>query len=162
MFGNTVMMQQAMANDPRSSAMDSTQLRRQAAQQYWNGRFAAAWHNFTAAITGRSNRLQSLSDVSEHTTQRRYAGVHAVAIDQIRGSEGRTDDFDAQFRPLRSHNMDRWIGVAAAWMRGVSLPPVDLVQVGDSYFVRDGHHRISVARMAGQATIDAAVTVWQR
>jgi hypothetical protein len=41
------------------------------------------------------------------------------------------------------------------------LPPVELIQVGDVYFVRDGHHRISVARMMGQDSIDAEVTVWE-
>jgi hypothetical protein len=40
------------------------------------------------------------------------------------------------------------------------LPPVVLVQVGDVYFVRDGHHRISVARALGQLDIEAEVTVW--
>jgi len=44
---------------------------------------------------------------------------------------------------------------------GVTLPLVDLVQVGDVYFVRDGHHRISVARAFGQESIDAQVTVWE-
>jgi len=43
---------------------------------------------------------------------------------------------------------------------GTPLPPVELVQVGDVYFVRDGHHRISVARTVGQRDIEAEVTVW--
>jgi hypothetical protein len=51
--------------------------------------------------------------------------------------------------------------VAAARRRGKSLPPVDLIQVGDAYFVRDGHHRISVARALGQQDIEAKVIVWQ-
>jgi hypothetical protein len=50
--------------------------------------------------------------------------------------------------------------MAAAKMRGVALPPVELIQVGDIYFVRDGHHRISVARAFGQEQVDAEVTVW--
>jgi hypothetical protein len=42
------------------------------------------------------------------------------------------------------------------------LPPVQLIQVGDAYFVRDGHHRISVAHHLGQASIDAEVLIWGR
>jgi hypothetical protein len=51
-------------------------------------------------------------------------------------------------------------GIAAAWELGRELPPVELVQIGDFYFVRDGHHRISVARAMGQEHIEAEVTVW--
>jgi hypothetical protein len=56
--------------------------------------------------------------------------------------------------------MSRWLRVAAARDQGKVLPPVVLVQVGDVYFVRDGHHRISVARALGQLDIEAEVTVW--
>jgi hypothetical protein len=46
-------------------------------------------------------------------------------------------------------------------LAGDPLPPVELIQVGSVYFVRDGHHRISVARAMGQQEIEAVVTVWQ-
>jgi hypothetical protein len=54
-----------------------------------------------------------------------------------------------------------WLSVAVARQRGKSLPPVKLIQVGDVYYVQDGHHRISVARALGQRDIEAEVTVWQ-
>jgi hypothetical protein len=38
---------------------------------------------------------------------------------------------------------------------------VELIQIGEVYFVQDGHHRISVARALGQRTIEAQVVVWQ-
>jgi ParB-like chromosome segregation protein Spo0J len=47
------------------------------------------------------------------------------------------------------------------WRRGLTLPPVDLIRVGESYFVRDGHHRVSAARALGQAFIEATVTEWK-
>jgi hypothetical protein len=53
------------------------------------------------------------------------------------------------------------MSVAKARLQGATLPPVDLVQVSDVYFVRDGHHRISVAKALGQVDIDADVTVWE-
>jgi len=84
-----------------------------------------------------------------------------VAIAQICGSEGRAADFDRDFNPLQDHTRDRWLGIAEAYQRGRYLPPVALIQVGDHYFVRDGHHRISVARALGQQAIEATVEVWQ-
>jgi hypothetical protein len=86
--------------------------------------------------------------------------VKTVAIDQIRGSEGRCRYFDRDFRPLHDKARGRWLNIARARQQGKSLPPVVLVQVGDTYFVRDGHHRISVARALGQLDIEARVTVW--
>jgi hypothetical protein len=84
-----------------------------------------------------------------------------VPIEQIRGSEGRSNDFDRDFHPLQEHCMSRWLRVAKARDQDKVLPPVVLVQVGDVYFVRDGHHRISVASALGQLDIEAEVTVWQ-
>ena len=58
------------------------------------------------------------------------------------------------------HTKQRWIAIATMMELGEGLPLISLVQVGDTYFVRDGHHRISVARALGYAYIDANVTVW--
>lgn len=91
---------------------------------------------------------------------RRYAGIRDVPINQIRGSEGRSHDFTNDFRPLQRYTRQRWINVAAARQRGRELPPVELVQVGDVYYVRDGHHRISVAKARGETAVDAEVTLW--
>lgn len=44
---------------------------------------------------------------------------------------------------------------------GVKLPPVALIQVGEVYFVEDGHHRISVAKLWGEHEIEAEVTIWE-
>ena len=75
----------------------------------------------------------------------------------IIGSEGRTNDSDRDFYPLQTHNRDRWIGIAAARRQGAILPPVELIQYGDGYYVRDGNHRVSVAKIAGQVEIEAQV-----
>jgi hypothetical protein len=113
---------------------------------------------------GRGRRaLIDLAFITDQMSIRaqRYAGVQAVPIAQIRGSEGRSDEFDTLFRPRRSHTEKRWLGIAIAWLEGVEVPPVDLIQIEDIYFVRDGHHRVSVLRALGQRDIDATVTVWQ-
>jgi hypothetical protein len=86
-----------------------------------------------------------------------YRGVRAVPIDRIVGSTDRSRDFDRAFRPRRGHCAGRWVSVARAHGEGKALPPVQLYRIGDAYFVRDGHHRISVARVRGQAAIDAEV-----
>ena len=80
-----------------------------------------------------------------------------VPLTKIVGTEGRCEDFDKEFHPLTKHNQQRWISVASARLAGVTLPAVELVQVGDEYYVRDGHHRVSVAKSLGQAVIDANV-----
>jgi hypothetical protein len=114
-------------------------------------------------LTGRSRALLALGNVNAAciVEAQSYGGIHTVAIDRIRGSESRSADFDCDFNPLREHNRDRWLSIAEARERGKDLPPVALVQIGDLYFVRDGHHRISVARALGQQAIEARVVVWQ-
>ena len=115
-----------------------------------------------AAITGRPNQLVDLETLTtgKNIRTRRYARSHSVNINQIKGSEGRCQDFDQKFNPLKSHNCERWLNIASAWQRGVNLPAIDLIKVQDVYVVRDGHHRISVARYLGCAYLDAHVTEW--
>lgn len=80
-----------------------------------------------------------------------------VALDAIVGSQARSDDFDGDFRLRSPHLQPRWDHVAALMRRGGGTPPIDLLQLGQMYFVVDGHHRVSVARHLGHATIDARV-----
>ncbi|MBN1966704.1 MAG: hypothetical protein JW910_18775 [Anaerolineae bacterium] len=108
----------------------------------------------------RRHYLCSLGEIARQRHDSHFAGAQTVALDHITGSENKSDAFDAHFRPLNDASAGRWQGIAAAWMRGDSLPPVELIRVGDRYYVRDGHHRISVARALGQRDIDAVVTVW--
>jgi len=121
------------------------------------------WHRLWSTLIGRPRRLLSLAEVEAacKISARCNAGVQMVSIRQIKGSGGRRYDFDNNFNPLRCHNRQRWLRIAQACQRGAVLPPVALIQVGDVYFVRDGHHRISVARAMGRSQIEAKVTVWQ-
>jgi hypothetical protein len=139
-------------------------VRQQVREQYRGLHLRAVQRKLWAALTGRRHRLLSLHDVQRPNGQgqvRSYAGLRLVPLVQIRGSEGRSSDFDADFRPLKTYDEERWVRVAVAHQLGVGLPPVDLVQVDDDYFVRDGHHRISVAKLLGQQEIEAEVTVWR-
>jgi hypothetical protein len=116
-----------------------------------------------ARLRGQPRRLLDLTAVAAAGAigDRHAAGTQTVPIRQIGGSEGRCADFDRAFHPLNAHTEERWVSVARAYMRGLGLPPVELIQIGDAYFVRDGHHRISAAAALGQQEIDAVVTVWQ-
>jgi hypothetical protein len=97
--------------------------------------------------------VEALGYVSEH-----FAGTAVVPLDAIVGTVDRGRDFDRSFRPTTGRVRSRWEHIAAAMRRGEAMPPVDLVRIGQIYFVRDGHHRVSVARALGHADIDALVT----
>lgn len=88
----------------------------------------------------------------------RYVGLESVALDSIVGSVGRERDFDRGFRPTSGRTRGRWEQIAAAARRGEAFPPVDVYRIGEVHFVKDGHHRVSVARAQGLDTIDAYVT----
>jgi hypothetical protein len=110
--------------------------------------------NRVLSLFGQKHALKHLSSAGHP----RCAGLHTVAIDKITGSESRTGDFDRDFNPLKDNTLDRWVSVMTARLSGVSLPPVDLLKAGDEYYVRDGHHRISVARALGEGFIEAQIT----
>ena len=158
-------MIQSMADSCFShSYLQAQHLPRMAAKSLYTrahnrGRRAQFW----SLVTGRSRGLFDLAAVEAdcRVTTSCDAGFQMVSIDRIRGSEGRVHDFDCSFNPLKDYNRERWLGIAQARDRGKALPPVSLIQVGDLYFVRDGHHRISVARALGQLEIEATVIIWQ-
>jgi hypothetical protein len=85
-------------------------------------------------------------------------GLQVVPLDMIVGTVDRAVDFDRGFRPTSARLRSRWERIAAAQRRGEALPPISLFQIGDLYFVRDGHHRVSVAKSLGREDIDAYVT----
>lgn len=122
----------------------------------WRATIRKAW----AFLTRRSLRLQTLdaAGAAGAVAASHSLGTRTVTIDKIRGTLSRQNDFDDQFNPIHEEDRSRWVGVALAWLRGETLPAVDLIEVEGTYFVRDGHHRVSVARALGQAYIDAEIT----
>lgn len=113
-----------------------------------------------ALLTRSANDLLPFEEVRARLNVRsqRAIGSQTVPLDHIVGSEGRYADFDRQFAPLNEATMVRWMSIDRAYHEDVGLPAVELYKLGDIYFVKDGHHRISVARMRGQLAIDATVT----
>jgi hypothetical protein len=85
-------------------------------------------------------------------------GVELISLDSIVGTVDRRErTFDRSFRPASAEVRGRWQSIAAARRRGVAMPPIDVYRVGEMHFVRDGHHRVSVARAMGESTIEARV-----
>jgi hypothetical protein len=97
--------------------------------------------------------IEALGRVGQHDL-----GLQVIPLDAVIGSVDRAVDFDRGFRPTSPRLRSRWERIAAAQRRGESMPPVSLFKVGDLYFVRDGHHRVSVAKSLGRSDIDAYVT----
>jgi hypothetical protein len=85
-------------------------------------------------------------------------GLQTIRLDTIVGTVDSHRDFDRRFRPTSGRVRERWEGVALAQRRGEAIPPIDVYRVGDLHFVRDGHHRVSIAHTTGQTTIEAYVT----
>ena len=90
-----------------------------------------------------------------------YSGIQVVPIRSIIGSEGRVADFDIDFHPINEEARERWVNMAIVYLSRLPLAPIQLIQVGDAYFVRDGHHRISVSHAFGQVAMDAEVITWK-
>jgi hypothetical protein len=106
-----------------------------------------------------SNRLLSFDDVRRElaANNRLHRGTKIVEADQIVGSVGRWRDFDRSFLPARSNVGQRWKRIDRAFQKGEDMPPVELYEIGDAYFVVDGHHRVSVARYHDVPTVEASV-----
>ncbi|MDT4958181.1 MAG: hypothetical protein QOD31_1980, partial [Pseudonocardiales bacterium] len=88
----------------------------------------------------------------------RFLGLQSIRLDSIVGTVDSRRDFDRRFRPTSSRIRERWERLALAQRMGEAVPPIDVFRVGDLHFVKDGHHRVSVALATGQTTIDAYVT----
>ena len=95
---------------------------------------------------------QALGRVGE-----RRLGEQLISLDSIVGTVDRSREFDRAFRPTSPRVRERWQRINLAQRRGEAMPPIDVYRVGEMHFVKDGHHRVSVARALGDDTIEARV-----
>lgn len=107
--------------------------------------------------------LISLNDVKQmiKPNNETYVGMKVIPIDKIVGSEGRYKDFDNRFFPKSTHLKNRWQHVDEAAIQDITLPPIKVYEIAGLYFVRDGNHRVSVAKTRGTEFIDAEVVSLQ-
>lgn len=133
-----------------------------AGEDFDAARFRAFRRAIGAALTRRAGRLASIDQVLDaaHAAGRSYGGVQEIPLDRIVGSAAsaaKSADFDQAFLPTTARLRDRWTRIYREMVEGAELPPIDVYKVGDGYYVIDGHHRVSVARSLGRATITARV-----
>jgi hypothetical protein len=88
----------------------------------------------------------------------RNLGLQTIRLDSIVGTVDRSREFDRRFRPTSGRVRPRWERINTAQRKGQPMPPIDVYRIGDLHFVKDGHHRVSVARALGYDDIDAYVT----
>jgi hypothetical protein len=129
-------------------------------ERFLQARKKARRDALAARLKGQDANLQLLPfDVIRSELRQQspfYRGIQEVPIDQIVGSVGRYNEFTRHFLPLNDSLAERWVGVDTL-ARAEGWPPVELYKVGNAYFVRDGNHRVSVARQMDTPTIEAHV-----
>ncbi|MDR2135771.1 MAG: transcriptional regulator [Treponema sp.] len=140
--------------------MDTNMYQVQAIDDFNTARNRALFSRIHHFMNTDRDKLLSFNDVKEILKPKNevYRGMQVVPIQLIVGSEGRYRDFNKAFLPRRSHLRARWTRVDRAHLENVTLPPIQLYEIGGVYFVRDGNHRVSVAKTQGVEQIDAEVT----
>lgn len=128
-------------------------------EDFSRARAKARMQQLLSTLQWKNQELLSFYEVTELIRPRKetYRGFMAIPIDQIIGSEGRYHDFTLAFYPRKEMLRSRWQSIDEAHVKQVILPPISVYKLGDHYFVRDGNHRVSVAKMQGVAFIDAEV-----
>lgn len=116
-------------------------------------------NEWISTLQRRENHLVPLHEITRRLRPEGefYRGMQEVPISQIVGSMDRWRDFDRAFLPTHRHIKNRWRRVDEAYYEDIYLPAIQLYKVGDIYFVKDGNHRVSVARERGVEFIDAEV-----
>ena len=131
-----------------------------AVEDFRSARLQAKLESVVARLTGRSTELLSYEEVrrSLRGRERPSEQLEDIPLNAIVGSVGRYRDFTRSFLPKQESARDRWARVEVAMTGLKGLPPIEVYKVGDAYFVRDGNHRVSVARQLGADYIQAYVT----
>ena len=132
-----------------------------AVRDFHHARKAATMQQLIARLKGEPNELLDFEQVSQQLRADEDTiklGLQEIPLDKIVGSVGRYKDFTREFLPKLKSDEQRWANVRAAIQDMSGMPPIEVYQVGDAYFVLDGNHRVSVARSLGVDTISAYVT----
>lgn len=119
----------------------------------------AVLQQMMARVTGKSAELLSFNDIRAQLklVQQRDKGLQEIPLSAIVGSVARYQDYTRDWLPRSSVDSRRWARVKAAFSSESGVPPIDVYQLGDAYFVNDGNHRVSAARQMGNPTILARV-----
>lgn len=131
----------------------------QVRQDFEKARQKAFINDLKSSVSRRTNDLLPFHELRQRLNPEgeSYRGMRVVPVSQIVGSMDRFRDFDRTFLPRKKATQGRWTRIDRAYYEDVRLPPIQLYKVGDIYFVKDGNHRVSVARERGIEFIDAEV-----
>jgi hypothetical protein len=135
------------------------EIARMASADFERARRKAFLNDLVAIMGRRPNWLMAFEEI-ERTLPikgQSYRGMKEVPVGAIVGSVDRYHDFDRAFLPIQARTRPRWESVDRAALTDIILPPVQLYKVGEAYFVKDGNHRVSVAKEKGAAFVDAEV-----
>lgn len=129
-------------------------------QRFERARFYGFLANLKAHLFNESSELWNFDEVKAKLRLQNplYRGLQDIPVERIVGSVGRYHDFTQEFLPKNDDMQDRWSHVYAQMLSMEGVPPIDVYQVDDVYFVRDGNHRVSIARQQEFKTIQAHVT----
>jgi len=136
------------------------EIKRQAEEDFSKARTKEIFSRIMHFMNADRDSLLSLNAVKEilKPKSESYKGMQVVPIKLIVGSEGRYRDFNKYFLPKSEHLRSRWQRVDEARLSDIILPPIQIYEAGGVYFVRDGNHRVSVAKAQGVEMVDAEVT----
>jgi hypothetical protein len=131
----------------------------QVADDFERARRKGLWRRLVARLLRRDIALLPFEETRQRLRAQgqHFGGFRTVPINQIVGSVNRYHDFDRAFLPRHTQTRSRWQSIDRAYYEDFALPPIELYQLGEVYFVKDGNHRVSVARERGQVDIDAYV-----
>ncbi len=138
--------------------MEQYLLRQKALSHFERARQLADREAFLGRLTGKDTHLLPFEVIRANMRQQNplYRGIREVPLSQIIGSVGRYKEFTRSFLPLSDSLKERWIGVESlALTRG--WLPIQVYQVGNAYFIKDGNHRTAVARQLNMPAIEAHV-----
>lgn len=125
-----------------------------------SGRIRAFFKSIYYKLQREDDCLPRLDEIVDITKARneRYIGIREIPVENVIGSEGRYEDFNRDFLPKKQELQPRWSAIHKVMQEGGPLPPISVFKIDDFYFVRDGNHRVSVAKQRGQLFIEAEVT----
>lgn len=131
-----------------------------AVEDFRRARRKASLEKIMAFITGKSVDLLSYEEVRKKLKLTKTSGysIKEIPLDAIIGSVGRYNDFTRNFLPKQDRDERQWVAVDVMATSGEGLPPIEVFQIGEVYFVLDGNHCVSVARQLGATHIEAHVT----
>lgn len=131
-----------------------------AENDFYRARRKASISAMFAKMRGESSDLLSYEEVKGllRPQDESYRGQKTIKIADIVGSEGRYRDFDRHFLPRNANTRHRWQSISTAHERDIGLPAIRVYELNGVYFIRDGNHRVSVAKSRGGEFIEAEIT----